>query len=136
MDVRQSVIFRLPRSVLILATAMIWPYTASSHHSFSSLLTPDGEETIYVRDGTVRVFRILNPHGALILDATDDAGAAEGWLIELSPPMSSMRTVTVEVPLMVRFGLKIRPAGSLPRLSKFGAENSAMFRYGSRSPEA
>ena len=73
------------RLVLLAGATMLWPYAASPHHSFSSLLTPEGEEEIYVVDGTVRVFRILNPHGALILDTVDETGSSEGWLIELSP---------------------------------------------------
>lgn len=56
-----------------------------AHHSFDPLLTPDGKEVIEVIDGTVRVFRILNPHGALIVNATDEAGETTGWLVELSP---------------------------------------------------
>ena len=33
----------------------------------------------------VRVFRILNPHGALIVNVPNEAGEEEGWLLELSP---------------------------------------------------
>jgi hypothetical protein len=71
--------------LLALALFILWSHPATSHHSFTSLLTPDGEESLAVIEGSVRVFRILNPHGALIVDAKDDSGNVEGWLIELSP---------------------------------------------------
>jgi hypothetical protein len=64
---------------------MVWPQLAFSHHSFASVFTTDGEEAIEVIEGSVRVFKILNPHGALIVNVTNEAGATEGWLIELSP---------------------------------------------------
>ena len=64
---------------------MAWPQLASSHHSFASVYTADGEEAIAVIEGSVRAFRILNPHGALIVNVTNEAGDTEGWLIEMSP---------------------------------------------------
>jgi len=85
MNIRQGLTSLLPGAALALGAAMTWPQLASSHHSFNSLLTADGEEEIFVLEGTVRAFRILNPHGALIIDAVDEAGDTEGWLIELSP---------------------------------------------------
>ena len=75
---------RLPGAMLLAALAA-WTLPGAAHHSFPALLTEDGEEVIEVLEGTVRVFRILNPHGALIVDVPDEAGENEGWLIELSP---------------------------------------------------
>ena len=72
-------------AVMLLGALAAWTLPAAAHHSFPVLLTEDGEEVIDVLDGTVRVFRILNPHGALIVDVPDQTGASEGWLIELSP---------------------------------------------------
>ncbi len=69
----------------LVGALMVWPQLASSHHSFASVFTADGEEAIEVIEGSVRVFKILNPHGALIVSVTNEAGATEGWLIELSP---------------------------------------------------
>lgn len=69
----------------LVGALMVWPQLASSHHSFASVFTADGEEAIEVIEGSVRVFKILNPHGALIVNVTNEAGATEGWLIELSP---------------------------------------------------
>lgn len=89
MIVRRSLTGRQPTCWLIglmsLGVLSVWPYPASSHHSFNARLTPDGKDELSVIEGSVRVFRILNPHGALIIDAVDEAGGTEGWLIELSP---------------------------------------------------
>jgi hypothetical protein len=62
-----------------------WPQPAGSHHSFVSRTTPDGEEAIEVIEGSVRILRILNPHGGLVVNTIDAAGNTESWLIELSP---------------------------------------------------
>jgi hypothetical protein len=70
-----------PLGLAVLAYSL----PALGHHSFPVLLTADGEEVIDALEGTVRVFRIVNPHGALILDVSDESGGTEGWLIELSP---------------------------------------------------
>lgn len=75
----------LPGAVAALVAITVWPQSAVAHHSFSGLQTPEGGDAIYVLDGTVRVFRILNPHGALIIDTVDDSGNSDAWLIELSP---------------------------------------------------
>ena len=70
-------------AITFWAVALSTPVMA--HHSFDALLTPEGEEVIAVVQGSVRVFRILNPHGALIVDVLNDSGEKDGWLIELSP---------------------------------------------------
>jgi hypothetical protein len=62
-----------------------WSGTAASHHSFNPRLNDDGSQAIAILHGTVRVFKILNPHGALIVNARNAAGEEEGWLFELSP---------------------------------------------------
>ncbi len=46
---------------------------------------PNGEQTIETRDGTVRVYRVLNPHSAVIIDTVAEDGSEESWLLELSP---------------------------------------------------
>ena len=74
-----------PGVVAILAAVVAWSHPAASHHSFSALQTPEGEDAVYAFEGTVRAFRILNPHGALIIDTVDEAGNSDAWLIELSP---------------------------------------------------
>ena len=75
----------LPGAVAALVAMSVWPLSVVGHHSFSGLRTTEGDDAIYVLDGTVRVFRILNPHGALIVDTFDDSGNSDAWLIELSP---------------------------------------------------
>ena len=72
-------------TLVCLGSFAAWPRLVPAHHSFSPQLTADGEEAIQVLDGTVRVFRILNPHGALIVNVPNEAGEEEGWLLELSP---------------------------------------------------
>lgn len=74
-----------PGVFAILAAVVAWSHPAASHHSFSALQTPEGEDAVYAFEGTVRAFRILNPHGALIIDTVDEAGTSDTWLIELSP---------------------------------------------------
>ncbi len=72
-------------AAMLLGAFAVGSLPAAAHHSFPALLTENGEEVIEVLEGTVRVFRILNPHGALVVDVPDEAGESEGWLIELSP---------------------------------------------------
>lgn len=74
-----------PGVAAISVAVALWSQPAASHHSFPALQTPEGEDAVYAFEGTVRAFRILNPHGALIFDAIDEAGNSEGWLLELSP---------------------------------------------------
>ncbi len=73
-----------PAVLVMIAIASSIP-SAAAHHSFDSMLTPDGEEVIGAIEGTVRVFRVLNPHGALIVDVPGETGDPDGWLLELSP---------------------------------------------------
>ena len=70
--------------VVTLALAS-WSGAARPHHSFNAQQNADGSEVIEILHGTVRVFKVLNPHGALIVNARDAAGEEAGWLFELSP---------------------------------------------------
>lgn len=85
------------RQLLLTATTAcviafsMWSRSGFAHHSFSGLFTADGQEVIEVIDGSVRVFRVLNPHGALIVNVPDGAGDAQGWLIELNPRSQLIR---------------------------------------------
>ena len=72
-------------ALVFLGALTAWPQLASAHHSFAGLATVDGEEVIEVIEASVRIFKIVNPHGALIVNVTKESGATEGWLIELSP---------------------------------------------------
>ena len=79
-------------TALVLAGGLVTGLqSATAHHSFAPLLTADGEEVIEVLDGTIEIYRLLNPHTALIVNAIDDQGAVEDWLIELSSAASLVR---------------------------------------------
>jgi hypothetical protein len=65
---------------VLLAVAL----PAAAHHSFAPLLSTNGEESIGIYDGYVEIYKLINPHGALIVKVTNEQGAAEEWLIELS----------------------------------------------------
>lgn len=73
-----------------IVASMSW-IAAHAHHSIQWLLDENGERVIEVIEGTVRAFRILNPHGALIITALNAAGEDENWLIELNPATQLLR---------------------------------------------
>ena len=79
-----------------------WSGMAVSHHSFNPRLNGDGSQAIAILHGTVRAFRILNPHGALVVEARNAAGEEQGWLFELSPAAQLAREGWTED--MVRAG--------------------------------
>lgn len=58
---------------------------ADAHHSFAPLLLSDGADTLVTLDGTVRIYRLLNPHGAIIIDGPIEGSDEDTWLLELSP---------------------------------------------------
>ena len=72
-------------AVLVAMGLVVQPRQALSHHGFNALLDEQGDEVFEIVTGSVRVMRILNPHGALIVDVPDGSGGTEGWLLELSP---------------------------------------------------
>ena len=73
----------------VALTAWLQPSTA--HHSFAPALTEDGEEVIEIFEGSIEIYRLLNPHTALIVNATNESGVAEDWLVELSSLASLVR---------------------------------------------
>jgi hypothetical protein len=76
---------------LLLGATLFALGIAHAHHSFAPLLKSGGEETLVTADGTVRVYRLLNPHGAIIIDSVADDGSEQPWLIELSPAAQLVR---------------------------------------------
>ena len=74
---------KLSSPALLLLAA--WTITASAHHAFDPLRDSEGRQSYAVVDGTVRVFRIVNPHGVLIVNVAGESGEATPWLIELNP---------------------------------------------------
>ncbi len=61
-----------------------WLQPAVAHHSFAGLFTDEGEEVIAVYDGSIEIYKLLNPHTALIVNAINESGAVEDWLVEMS----------------------------------------------------
>jgi len=70
---------------LLPALFLFQTETSRAHHSFAPLMLPSGEQSIETFDGTVRVYRIMNPHSAIIFDTQTADGSEESWLLELSP---------------------------------------------------
>lgn len=68
-----------------------WLQPATAHHSFAPALTEDGEELIEIFEGSIEIYRLLNPHTALIVNATNESGLVEDWLVELSSLASLVR---------------------------------------------
>jgi len=68
-----------------LFVALAGAHRAFAHHSFDALTGENGQQVYDVVEGSVRAFRILNPHSALLVEAPDETGQAQGWLFELSP---------------------------------------------------
>ncbi len=75
----------------LAASAVAITSSALAHHSFAPLLSEDGQEVIEVIDGTVELYRLLNPHTAIIVNAVDENGEPEDWLVELSSLASLVR---------------------------------------------
>ena len=68
-----------------------WIQPAMAHHSFAALLTEDGGDVIAIVVGSVEIYRLINPHSALIVNVVNDDGEVEDWLIELSSLASLSR---------------------------------------------
>jgi len=77
--------------ILTAAGYVVLTAPASAHHSFAAALTDDGREVIEIFDGTIEIYKLLNPHTALIVNAIDDRGDVEDWLVELSSLASLVR---------------------------------------------
>ncbi len=78
-------------SSAVAVALMTWLHAAAAHHSFAPALTEDGEEVIEIFEGSIELYRLLNPHTALIVNATNDDGVVEDWLVELSSFASLVR---------------------------------------------
>ena len=82
--------WRSPGILLLLgiATGMAGLQTAVAHHSFAQRMA--GElQSIEIHEGTIGLYKMLNPHSALIVRVDGDGNsgedaAGEDWLIELS----------------------------------------------------
>ena len=81
----EKYLFRSSSLRASIVIAVTWATAAQAHHSIQWLLDADGERVVQVVEGTVRAFRILNPHGALIVSSPNAEGGEENWLVELNP---------------------------------------------------
>ena len=78
--------------VLTFAGALVgWHQPAMAHHAFAALLTEDGQQVIEVYDGSVEIYRLVNPHTALIVNLVNENGEVEDWLVEMSSRASLAR---------------------------------------------
>ena len=85
---------RPPRDfATVIFVGMLFAYVppVAAHHSYPPLLTEDGEEVIRVFEGSIELFRLLNPHSAMNINVTNENGVPEDWLIELSASFSLTR---------------------------------------------
>lgn len=85
---------RLSRGFVVsvfAAVSMAWLPPATAHHSFAPALTEQGEEVIEIFEGSIEIYKLLNPHTALIVNAINENGVVEDWLVELSSFASLVR---------------------------------------------
>ncbi|MGI9258076.1 MAG: DUF6152 family protein [Gammaproteobacteria bacterium] len=82
---------RLAATVVVTLGLAVLTSTTFAHHSFAPALTDDGQELIEVIDGTIELYRLLNPHTAIIVNAVNENGEPEDWLVELSSLASLVR---------------------------------------------
>lgn len=76
--------------LFLLAAAcalLIDPVPLAAHHGSSNY---DMSKTVSVK-GTVKQFNFVNPHSAIYLDAKDDQGNGEQWLVEADSPNNLAR---------------------------------------------
>jgi uncharacterized protein DUF6152 len=80
----------MKRAVYVLGvtlSALIACGPVSAHHGSSNY---DLSKSVSVK-GTVTQFEFMNPHSAIHLEAKDDKGNAEQWLIEADSPNNLAR---------------------------------------------
>lgn len=74
--------------LLIAACALlIAPVPLAAHHGSSNY---DMSKAVSVK-GTVKQFNFVNPHSAIYLEAKDDQGNSEQWLVEADSPNNLAR---------------------------------------------
>lgn len=75
--------------IILGVTCALWiaPVPLTAHHGSSNY---DMSKSVSVK-GTVTQFAFMNPHSAIHLEAKDDKGNAEQWLIEADSPNNLSR---------------------------------------------
>lgn len=79
------------RASVLASVILSLALPAAAHHSFAPLRNDDGSDVIEIYDGTIEIYKLLNPHTALILNLVNDDGEIEDWLIEMSSLASLVR---------------------------------------------
>lgn len=69
---------RLCVLVLVVATALIAPLTASAHHGYAAY----DETKLLSLKGTVTDYELANPHSTMSFDVKDEHGKVESWVAE------------------------------------------------------
>lgn len=80
----------LERSSLIAALFLV-ALPVMAHHSFAPLRTAGGKDVIEIYEGSIEIYRLLNPHTALIVNVIAGDGGVEDWLVEMSSSASLVR---------------------------------------------
>lgn len=74
-----------------IAVGLMLYVPAVAHHSFAPLRAADGSDVIEVYEGNIEIYKLLNPHTALILNLVSESGEVEDWLVEMSSLASLVR---------------------------------------------
>jgi hypothetical protein len=72
----------------VLMLALLLVGKASAHHSTA----PYDMQRDLILQGTVREFHWVNPHCWVVVEATDESGAARTWNVETGTPATAFRT--------------------------------------------
>lgn len=68
------------RLVLLFVGVLVGATALEAHHSIAAVY--DGDRSVTI-EGTVIVFRFVNPHPSLGLEVTGEDGATETWQLEM-----------------------------------------------------
>jgi hypothetical protein len=74
-------------TLAVASTFVIAPAQVSAHHGSANY---DMSKSVSVK-GTVKQFAFVNPHSAIYLEAKDDKGNSEEWLVEADSPNNLAR---------------------------------------------
>jgi len=87
----QRLLSRGLRTIALTSVLIVVSAPSGAHHSFAPLRTAAGEDVIEVYEGNIEIYKLLNPHTALILNLVNQDGAVEDWLVEMSSLSSLVR---------------------------------------------
>jgi hypothetical protein len=117
-------------TLLALAGALVAAAPALPHHSTVGVF--DLEKTVEVK-GTVKVFRLSNPHPLLIIEVTEPTGAKVEWTASFGPASGTMMRRRGWTPETLSIGEIVTMKGHPPRdTATRGLENAAITRADGR----